>query len=155
MADFGVDTELEAFRAEARDWLEANAPQGVRKQPEMTMEQMEAGVRPTADADLWRKRIGEKGWGTPTWPKEYGGGGLSNAQARVLQQEMTKIGAYNPIAGGGMGVTMIGPTILDYGAEEQKKRHIPPIVKGEVRWCVGYSEPGAGSDLASLTTKCE
>jgi alkylation response protein AidB-like acyl-CoA dehydrogenase len=102
----------------------------------------------------WRKAIGEKGWATPTWPTEYGGGGLSVAQARVLQQEMAKAGAFNPLMFG-MGITMIGPTILDYGTEAQKKTHIPRIARGEVRWCVGYSEPNAGSDLASLQTRCE
>src|SRR5580704_12355373 len=153
MADFGADTDLEAFRKEARAWLEENAPQGVRKQPEMTMEQMEGGIRPTADADLWRKRMGEKGWGTPTWPKEYGGGGLSNAQARVLQQEMARIGVTNPIQG--MGPGMFGATLLEYGTDDQKARHLPPIIKGELRWCQGYSEPNAGSDLASLSTKAE
>jgi alkylation response protein AidB-like acyl-CoA dehydrogenase len=153
MADDAGELKLETFRSEAKAWLEANFPKSLRGGAGLG-ELMEGG-EPSGEAVLWRQRMGEKGWGTPTWPKAYGGGGLSNAEARVLQQEMGKIGAYNPIAGGGMGVTMIGPTILDYGTEEQKKRHIPPIVKGEVRWCVGYSEPGAGSDLASLTTKCE
>ncbi len=92
--------------------------------------------------------MGEKGWGVPTWPKAYGGGGLSRAEARVLQEEMARVGAWNPI--GGMGVMMFGPTLLEYGTEEQKQEHIPAIAKGEVRWCQGYSEPGAGSDLASL-----
>eukprot|EP01035_Chromulina_nebulosa_P005452 gene5452-7396_t len=105
------------------------------------------------DALLWKQRMGEKGWGTPTWPKEYGGGGLSSAEARVLQQEMNRIGARNPI--GGMGIMMFGPTLLEYGSEEQKQRHIPPICRGEIRWCQGYSEPGAGSDLAALQTRCE
>ncbi len=153
MADDAGELKLETFRSEAKAWLEANFPKALRGGAGMG-ELMEGG-EPRGEALAWRQRMGEKGWGTPTWPKAYGGGGLSNAEARVLQQEMAKVGAYNPIAGGGMGVTMIGPTILDYGTEEQKKRHIPPIVKGEVRWCVGYSEPGAGSDLASLTTKCE
>ncbi|HEX4096329.1 MAG TPA: acyl-CoA dehydrogenase family protein [Caulobacteraceae bacterium] len=151
MADFGGD--LDAFRAEARAWLEENVPQSVRKAPDMTMEQMEGGVRPTADADLWRQRIGAKGWGTPTWPKEYGGGGLSNAEARVLQQEMARIGVTNPIVG--MGPGMFGATLLEYGNEAQKVRHLVPISRGELRWCQGYSEPNAGSDLASLQTKAE
>jgi alkylation response protein AidB-like acyl-CoA dehydrogenase len=152
MADDAGELKLETFRAEARDWLEANFPKSLRgKSVIELMDGPEAG----GDAKLWRERMGAKGWGTPTWPAEYGGGGLSNAEARVLQQEMARLAAYNPIAGGGMGVTMIGPTILDYGTEAQKKRHIPAIAKGEVRWCVGYSEPGAGSDLASLQTKCE
>jgi alkylation response protein AidB-like acyl-CoA dehydrogenase len=119
----------------------------------MTMEQMEMGVKPTADAELWKKRIGEKGWGTPTWPKQYGGGGLSQAQARVLQQEMARIGVTNPIVG--MGPGMFGHTLLEYGNEEQKMLHLNRISRGEVRWCQGYSEPGAGSDLASLQTKAE
>ena len=120
MADFGA-TDTEAFRKEARDWLEANFPPSLRKEPDMTIEQMEGGVKPSADADLWRKRIGEKGWGTPTWPKEYGGGGLSQAEARVLAEEMNRIGARNPIVG--MGPGMFGHTLLEYGSEEQKLRH--------------------------------
>src|SRR5579872_5022589 len=151
MADFGAD--LETFRAEARAWLEENAPPSVRKAPDMTMEQMEAGYTPTGDAELWRQRMAAKGWGTPTWPTEYGGGGLSAAQARVLQQEMARLGVTNPIMG--MGPGMFGSTLLEYGTDDQKARHLPPIVKGELRWCQGYSEPGAGSDLASLQTKLE
>ena len=151
MADFGGD--LDAFRGEARAWLEENAPQSVRRQPDMTMEQMEGGLRPTADQDLWRQRIGAKGWGTPTWPKEYGGGGLTSAEARVLLQEMARLGVTNPIIG--MGPGMFGATLLEYGTEDQKQRHLPPIVRGELRWCQGYSEPNAGSDLASLQTKAE
>jgi len=154
MADFGADVELETLRGEARAWLEANFPAALRGKAGEAMSLMEGG---TAAGDLatWRKRLADKGWTTPTWPTEYGGGGLTVLQARALEQEMGRIGAFNPIHSVGMGITMIGPTILDYGTPEQKKRHIPPIVKGEVRWCVGYSEPGAGSDLASLTTKCE
>ncbi|HEY3800692.1 MAG TPA: acyl-CoA dehydrogenase family protein [Caulobacteraceae bacterium] len=148
-----ADTDLEAFRTEARTWLEANAPKSIRRQPDPTMEQMEGGLRPTEDQDLWRKRMGEKGWGTATWPKEYGGGGLSNAEARVLQQEMQRIGVTNPIQG--MGPGMFGHTLLEYGTEEQKIRHLRPISRGELRWCQGYSEPNAGSDLASLQTKAE
>ena len=96
--------------------------------------------------------MADKGWGAPTWPTQYGGGGLSGAQARIVQQEIDRAGAYNPMMG--MGTSMFGPTLLEYGTEEQKQRHIPPIVRGELRWCQGYSEPGAGSDLASLSTKC-
>ncbi|HEX4182594.1 MAG TPA: acyl-CoA dehydrogenase family protein [Caulobacteraceae bacterium] len=153
MADFGADAELEAFRAEARAWLEANFPSSLQRRGGGPAEDGE--VAPSGDLLLWRQRIGAKGWATPTWPAQYGGGGLSNPQARVLQQEMARVGAFNPFLGEGMGVTMIGPTILDYGTEEQKQRHIPPICRGDVRWCVGYSEPNAGSDLASLQTKCE
>jgi alkylation response protein AidB-like acyl-CoA dehydrogenase len=152
MADFG-GSDLEAFRAEARDWLEANFPQSLRDDPEAGTRVMMGGAKPTGDALLWKQRMAEKGWGTPTWPKQYGAGGLSQAEARVLNQEMERIGAYNPMVG--MGLSMFGPTLLEYGTEDQKQRHIPPIVRGEIRWCQGYSEPGAGSDLASLQTRCE
>ncbi len=154
MADFGAEVELETFRGEARAWLQANFPAALKGKAGEAMNLMEGGT-PDGELTAWRKRLADKGWTTPTWPTQYGGGGLSVPQARVLQQEMDKIGAFNPIHSVGMGITMIGPTILDYGTPEQKTRHLPPIVKGEVRWCVGYSEPGAGSDLASLTTKCE
>ncbi len=152
MADFGSDVALEEFRAEARAWLEENFPASLRGKPGLAAALMD-GPEPTGDLLLWKQRMGAKGWGTPTWPTEYGGGGLSPQQARVLQQEMGRVGAFNPLTAG-MGVTMIGPTILDYGTEEQKRQHIPPIVRGEVRWCVGYSEPNAGSDLASLQMRC-
>jgi alkylation response protein AidB-like acyl-CoA dehydrogenase len=149
MADFGA-TDLEAFRAEAREWLAANFPKSLAN-AEFAM--IPGGEKPGGDALVWKQRMAEKGWGAPTWPTQYGGGGLSGAQARVLQQEMDRIGAYNPVAG--MGTSMFGPTLLEYGTEDQKQRHIPPIVKGELRWCQGYSEPGAGSDLASLQTRLE
>ncbi|MBI1196588.1 MAG: acyl-CoA dehydrogenase, partial [Phenylobacterium sp.] len=89
----------------------------------------------------------------PTWPKQYGGGGLSGAEARVIQGEFARAGAYNPI--GGMGVMMFGPTLLEYGTEAQKQEHIPPICRGDLQWCQGFSEPGAGSDLAALSTRAE
>ncbi|MDB5419050.1 MAG: Acyl-CoA dehydrogenase [Phenylobacterium sp.] len=149
MADFG-GADLDAFRAEARAWLEANFPKSLAN-AELAM--IPGGEKPTGEALTWKQRMAEKGWGAPTWPTQYGGGGLSGAEARVLQQEMDRAGAYNPVAG--MGTSMFGPTLLEYGTEEQKRRHIPPIVKGELRWCQGYSEPGAGSDLASLQTKLE
>jgi alkylation response protein AidB-like acyl-CoA dehydrogenase len=152
MADSGGEIDLEGFRAEARAWLEANFPASLRGKGMMMLAESEGG-QAEGDIALWRQRIADKGWGTPTWPTEYGGGGLSAKHARVLQQEMDRLGAFNPLAFG-MGISMIGPTILDYGTPEQKQTHIPPIVRGEVRWCVGYSEPGAGSDLASLQTKC-
>jgi alkylation response protein AidB-like acyl-CoA dehydrogenase len=149
MADFGA-SDLDAFRAEARAWLEENFPKSLAHQQTAMIPGAE-GL--SADGKLWKQRMADKGWGAPTWPTEYGGGGLSGAEARVLQQEMARIGAENPVAG--MGTSMFGPTLLEYGTEAQKKRHIPPIVRGELRWCQGYSEPGAGSDLASLQTKCE
>jgi alkylation response protein AidB-like acyl-CoA dehydrogenase len=149
MADFG-GSELDGFRAEAREWLEANFPKSLAFQQGAMIP---GGEALSEDGKLWKQRMADKGWGAPTWPTEYGGGGLSGAEARVLLQEMARIGAENPVAG--MGTSMFGPTLLEYGTEAQKKRHIPPIVRGELRWCQGYSEPGAGSDLASLQTKCE
>ena len=151
MADFGGDAE--AFRLEARSWLEENFPASLKKNPMGQMAAAMGGMEESADAKLWRERMGAKGWGVPTWPKQYGGGGLSRQEARVLAEEMAKIGARNPI--GGMGVSMFGPTLLEYGTEAQKAKHIPPIARGELRWCQGYSEPGAGSDLASLKTRAE
>ena len=150
MADFG-GTDLEGFRAEARKWIEANFPAALKGRANPMMREERA--KPTADQEAWRIAVGEKGWGVPTWPKAYGGGGLSRGEARVLQQELNRAGAYNPI--GGMGTMMFGPTLLEYGTEAQKQEHIPPIAKGEIQWCQGFSEPGAGSDLASLQCKAE
>jgi alkylation response protein AidB-like acyl-CoA dehydrogenase len=121
--------------------------------PELIQEAMNRREKPAGDVELWRRRMGEKGWGVPTWPAHLGGGDLSAAEARVLGEEMQRIGAANPI--GGMGVIMFGPTLLEYGDDAQLQRHIPPIAKAELRWCQGYSEPGAGSDLASLQTRAE
>ena len=152
MADFGADLELEDFRAGARAWLDANFPAALKgKGGMMASEGPQSG---DADLKAWKAAIGEKGWATPTWPTQYGGGGLSAPQARVLGQEMAKAGAFNPLTFG-MGITMIGPTIMDYGTDAQKTMHLPPIIRGEVQWCVGYSEPNAGSDLAALQTRCE
>ncbi len=152
MADDAGEIDLEAFRLEARDWIAANFPEGLRGKS--MANELQDGQEPSADLQLWRQRIGDKGWATPMWPKKYGGGGLSVKASRVLAQEMGKAGAFNPLMFG-MGITMIGPTLLDYGTEEQLAQHLPGIIKGTVRWCVGYSEPGAGSDLASLQMKCE
>src|SRR4051812_40383932 len=148
MADFGA-TDLEAFRTEAREWIAANFPPALKNRANPMMREERA--TPDADQDAWRKAMGDKGWGVPTWPAAYGGGGLSPAEARIIQSELGRAGAYNPI--GGMGVMMFGPTLLEYGTEAQKQEHIPPIVRGEIAWCQGFSEPGAGSDLASLSTK--
>ena len=151
MADFG-GADLEAFRAEARNWLDDNFPKALAADPAAQTAKMQA-LPESEGACAWRKAMGEKGWGTPTWPREYGGGGLSRPEARVLQEEMAKVGARNPI--GGMGVMMFGPTLIEYGTESLKRQHLPGIITGEVRWCQGYSEPGSGSDLASLQTKAE
>jgi len=138
---------IDRFRHEARDWIAANFPPAL-KNAGNAMATVEGPTEESADEKSWRIAMGEKGWGVPTWPQAYGGGGLSPAEARVLNDELGRAGAYNPI--GGMGVMMFGPTLLEYGTEEQKKKYIPDIAMANVRWCQGYSEPGAGSDLASL-----
>jgi alkylation response protein AidB-like acyl-CoA dehydrogenase len=152
MADFG-GADLDGFRTQAREWLEANFPKSLAHDTEAQTRAMAGGVELTGDMALWRDRMGEKGWGVPTWPAQYGGGGLSPQEARALNQEMAAIGAWNPI--GGMGVGMFGPTLLEYGTEDQKKKYIPDIATAKVRWCQGFSEPGAGSDLAALSTRAE
>ncbi|MEK9820826.1 MAG: acyl-CoA dehydrogenase family protein [Gammaproteobacteria bacterium] len=149
-----MSNDLNAFREEVGAWLAENIPAGIKGasmglEGELTEEQRDG-------FELWRQRLAEKGWGAPTWPKEYGGAGLSHPEAKVIRQEMGKAGVFNHISIiTGMGITMVGPTVLEYGTEEQKARHLPGIASGEVRWCLGLSEPNAGSDLASLATKAE
>lgn len=139
-----------AFRQEARAWLAANFPPSLAGVDVVAIN----AVGPIdGDALVWKQRMGAKGWGAPTWPSEYGGGGLNAAQAQILHEEMAAIGARNPI--GTMGINILGPTLLEFGNEAQKMRHIPAICRGTSRWCQGYSEPGAGSDLASLQTRAE
>ncbi|TKD52852.1 acyl-CoA dehydrogenase family protein [Sphingomonas baiyangensis] len=140
---------IEGFRAEARAWLAEHFPPEL-KGKDNAMSAVEGPGELTEAEARWKATMGAKGWGVPTWPAQYGGGGLSRAEARVLSEEMARIGAWNPI--GGMGVMMFGPTLLEYGSEAQKAEHIPPIARGEVRWCQGYSEPNAGSDLANVQT---
>lgn len=140
---------LDSFREHTRAWLADYFPADM-KGKEHLLAALDGSQDETSDQVRWRQAMGTKGWGTPTWPRQYGGGGLSQAEVGILRSEMSRIGAWNPI--GGMGVLMLGPTLLQYGTEEQKLRHIPGIARGEVRWCQGYSEPSAGSDLASLQT---
>jgi alkylation response protein AidB-like acyl-CoA dehydrogenase len=149
-------SELDTFRAETRAWLEANCPAEMREP-----------MRDEADAcwggrnfkfkneaqKAWMDVMAGRGWTVPDWPTEYGGGGLSPAETKILRQEMARIGARNPLMS--FGISMLGPALLKYGTEEQKKRFLPEIARGEIRWCQGYSEPNAGSDLASLQTRCE
>lgn len=149
------DANPETFRAEARAWLDENFPASLAGRGAELMGAESANSMPQ-DLQAWCKRLGEKGWGTPTWPSEYGGGGLSQLDAQILEQEMRAVGAFNPLTVlAGMGITMVGPTILEYGTEKQKRKHIPPICRGEVFWALGYSEPNAGSDLASLQCRAE
>ena len=142
----------DAFRAALRDWIAANFPASLRgiRQPTNGHDQ---AAGPVADLAEWKQRFAETGWAAPLWPQRYGGGGLTVAQAEVLADELATAEAFCPIAG--LGLMMLGPTLLEFGSEEQKLRHLPPIARGELQWCQGFSEPGAGSDLAALRMRCD
>jgi len=146
---------IEKFRQETREWLEANCPASMRTP--MPEEETPWGGRnakwANPDSKVWLDRMASRGWTAPTWPKEYGGGGLTKEESLVLGQEMRRIKARQPLSS--FGLWMLGPALLEFANEEQKREHLPPIVRGEIRWCQGYSEPGAGSDLAGLQTKAE
>ena len=146
-------SNADAFRRETRAWLEKNAP-AIAYEPVPSTEDLCWGGRKTVYAPgvkQWLDVMAERGWTAPTWPKQYGGAGLDKHEARILGQEMAILGLRPPLIG--FGLSMIGPLLLQEGSEELKKTHLPPIVRGEIRWCQGYSEPGAGSDLASLQTR--
>ncbi len=145
-----TEARLDDFRLETRAWLEANCPPGARG-PGPISNGSSRIVIEDADTRLWLERMIEKGWTVPNWPKEYGGGGLSKDEYVVLLQEMGRIGARPALSS--FGTSMIGPTLLEMGTEDQKSRHLPRIARAEVEWCQGYSEPGSGSDLASLRTR--
>jgi acyl-CoA dehydrogenase len=139
------DEALDAFRQELRPWLEENCPASLR-----VLAPGGAAAAPTQEEqDQWLRAMGGRGFTTPSWPREYGGGGLSKAELQVLNEELGRVGAYAPIVSF-FGVSMLGPVLLEFGDEEQKQEHLPRITKGEINWCQGYSEPGAGSDLAGL-----
>ena len=148
--------DLETFRAETRAWLEANCPAECRGPLESDEDRVWGGrnaVFKTPAHKVWLDRMAARGWTAPEWPTEYAGGGLSREEAKVLGSEMRRIKAQLPLAS--FGVWMLGPALLAFGTEEQKQRFLPEIVRGEIRWCQGYSEPGAGSDLAAVQTRAE
>ncbi len=148
--------DLDAFRSEARAWLEANCPPEMREPMRSEKDACWGGRNWTFQSDAqrhWLERMVERGWTVPHWPKDYGGAGLSPVEAKVLKEEMARIGARQPLTS--FGISMLGPALLKFGSDEQKRRFLPEIAGGEIRWCQGYSEPGAGSDLAGLQTKAE
>jgi acyl-CoA dehydrogenase len=150
------ESALEAFRAETRAWLEANCPAEMREPIRGDDDVCWGGrhVQFKNEAQkLWLDRMAARGWTVPEWPTQYGGGGLSREEAKVLASEMKRIKARPPLSS--FGIWMLGPALLKYGNEAQKLEHLPKIARGEIRWCQGYSEPGAGSDLASLRTSAE
>ncbi len=151
-------SDLDNFRQEVKEWLDQNCPPSMKKgaDPEIPVDEVWGGrkaVYKNPDSKVWLERMGSKGWTMPTVPKEYGGGGLSKEEVKVLNEEMFMIGTRSPLLS--FGIWMLAPVLLEYGTEAQKKEHLPKIIKGEIRWCQGYSEPGSGSDLASLATKAE
>ncbi|HBX72188.1 MAG TPA: acyl-CoA dehydrogenase [Halieaceae bacterium] len=149
-------SDLEHFRADTRAWLEENCPAAMREPVRGFDDLYMGGRNPEVDhpdQQLWCERMAQRGWTVPQWPREYGGGGLNKEEAKILQQEMARLGARRPLES--FGISMLGPALLKFGSEAQKQEHLPPICRGEIRWCQGYSEPNAGSDLASLQTRAE
>jgi alkylation response protein AidB-like acyl-CoA dehydrogenase len=148
-------SDLNAFREEVRSWLAEHCPESMRT-PGPEEETVWGGRRETfrnPDSKLWLERMAEKGWTCPTWPAEYGGGGLSPEEDKVLQEELRAINARPPLSS--FGIWMLGPALLEFASHEQKLEHLPKICRGEIRWCQGYSEPAYGSDLAGLQTRAE
>ncbi|HEX7157274.1 MAG TPA: acyl-CoA dehydrogenase family protein [Burkholderiaceae bacterium] len=147
---------VDTFRTEVRDWLQANCPAEMRQPIKRDDEICWGGRKFKFASDgqrTWMQRMAARGWTVPTWPKAYGGGGLDLEQAAVLREEMRRLGCRSPLES--FGIWMLGPALLKFGSEEQKLDHLPRIARGEIRWCQGYSEPVAGSDLASLATRAE
>ncbi|WP_169567413.1 acyl-CoA dehydrogenase family protein [Sneathiella limimaris] len=140
-----TDEEL-AFQSEVREFLEKNLPSDVK-------ERYRRGVHFTKEGQVrWQKILNEKGWMAPNWPKEYGGPGWTATQKYIFAQEMGRASAPNPMP---FGVSMVGPVIYTFGTDEQKNYYLPRILNSEDWWCQGYSEPGSGSDLASLKTRAD
>ncbi len=149
-------SDLETFRAETRAWLEANCPAEMREPVRSDADVVWGGrdqSRMTPAQKQWMDAMGARGWTVPDWPREYGGGGLDPAETKILREEMARLKCRNPL--NSFGISMLGPALLKYGTHEQKIEHLTKIARGEIRWCQGYSEPGAGSDLAGLQTSAE
>jgi len=139
-----------------RAWLEENCPREVTGPFDPERDMVWGGRKWVFRSEaqrIWLQRMASRGWTVPTWPIECGGAGLSAAQAQVLREEMARLQSWVPLYS--FGITMLGPVLLAFGDEEQKRRHLPRIARGEIRWCQGFSEPQAGSDLASLRTRAE
>src|SRR5215218_5524324 len=142
--------DLEIIRAETRAWLEANCPPEMRTPMRSEKDACWGGRNFAFQSPAqkqWLDVMASRGWTVPDWPKAYGGGGLSPAETKILKEELAALGARSPLTS--FGISMLGPALLKYGTEEQKQHFLPEIARGEIRWCQGYSEPNAGSDLAS------
>ena len=147
-----MTNELESFSLEVDAWIEEHCPESMRS-PMPVSEQVWASSDihfPTTDSKIWFDAMVSKGWCTPEWPVEYGGGGLSFDESKVLRSRLKFFGC-RP-AQINFGISMLGPVILEFGTEAQKKEFLPKISRGEIWWCQGFSEPGAGSDLANIST---
>ena len=158
--DFGDTPAEAAFRAEARAWLEANAPrknagsgQPAAASSLSIAEQDERERADIARASEWHHKLHEAGWAGITWPEEYGGRGGNAIQAAIFAEELAAFDT--PIGWTAVSMGMVGPTLIAHGTEDQKARHLPPILRGDERWCQLFSEPGAGSDLAGLRTRAD
>ena len=155
--DWNDTDEQASFRQDVRSMVDSALPERYRSGLDEDAGGWQ-GDRKSANGEVrqaaidWADALATKGWVAPHWPAEYGGAGLTPMEQFIFKQEMTSAGAP---AVGGMGVQMLGPTLIVHGSEEQKAEHLPKILSGEVAWCQGYSEPGSGSDLASLQTRAE
>jgi alkylation response protein AidB-like acyl-CoA dehydrogenase len=150
-----MSQNLDSFRVNVRQWLQENCPPSMRT-PMPESEVVWGGRNgnySSDDSKDWLERMIAQRWVCPTWPKQYGGGGLSNDEAQVLEQEMRAINARPALRS--YGISMLGPVLLEYGNELQKQQHLTAMTRAEIRWCQGYSEPNAGSDLASVQLKAE
>lgn len=149
-------TNTDEFRQEVRDWLEANCPHSMRQPYGSEADACWGGrniIFQSDDQKQWLDSMAQKGWTVPSWPEEYGGAGLDGVHNKVLKEELRRIKARNPLES--FGISMLGPALLKFGTEELKQQHLPRIARGEIRWVQGYSEPNAGSDLASLQMRAE
>ncbi len=146
--DFSFDAQDRVFQAEVREWLQAAWPQSVRdrqKKSALTSVSKDEQIR-------WQQALAEKGWAATNWPKEYGGAGFTPTQNYLFDMEVARAGAPNVLP---FGINMVAPVIMKFGTDEQKQRFLPDILHSRVWWCQGYSEPGSGSDLASLSTRAK
>ncbi|MDA9154358.1 acyl-CoA dehydrogenase family protein [Gammaproteobacteria bacterium] len=147
-----MSQHLTKFTKEVDSWIESHCPHSMRT-PMPVSEQVWASSNiyfPSKDAKVWFDAMVSKGWCTPEWPKEFGGGGLTFDESKILKQRLKFYGC-RP-AQINFGISMLGPVLLEFGTDEQKHEFLPQISRGEIWWCQGFSEPGAGSDLANIST---
>ncbi len=156
MGNIETKTNLDVFRKEVRAWLEENCPESMRKPVKSPDDVYWGGRKGDFDSDdqkVWYERMLAKKWIVPYWEEKYGGGGLNSQETKIITEEMMRLSCRKPLFS--FGISMLGPALLKFASDEQKMRFLPEIVQAKIRWCQGYSEPGAGSDLAGLQTKAE